>query len=173
MGKLLEHDAEIRRSVLDIYDSVVSMLEMENFEKNLRKELATKYGEYNKIVASNMNHLRRKHCPIVVAGKATNWLVLWLIVWLLFKFYCLIFNHCSIIFQRRDKFRKVIFAKPFHWGKGATWTFTDFHRLYLPNIQQCRKESNCNKGKRVSDYYKRSHRWEVKGIRLRRKGWSK
>lgn len=72
MGKLLEHDAEKRKSVLDIYDSVVTMFEMENFEKNLRKELATKYGEYNKIVASNMNHLRRKHCPIVVAGKATH-----------------------------------------------------------------------------------------------------
>lgn len=72
MGKLLEHDAEKRKSVLDIYDSVVTMFEMENFEKNLRKELATKYGEYNKIVASNMNHLRRKHCPIVVAGETSS-----------------------------------------------------------------------------------------------------
>lgn len=72
MGKWLEHDAEMRRSVLDIYDSVVSMFEMENFEKNLHKELATEYGEYNKIVESNMNHLRRKHCPIVVAGETSS-----------------------------------------------------------------------------------------------------
>lgn len=159
MGKLLEHDAEMRRSVLDIYDSVVSMFEMENFEKNLHKELATEYGEYNKIVESNMNHLRRKHCPIVVAGKATNWLFLCMIVWLfvqillldfqslllfvLFIIYLMSFGwvistsfvtYILIIFQRRDKFREVIFAKPYHWGKGATWTFTEFHSLYLPNI---------------------------------------
>lgn len=72
MGKILEQDAEKRRNILDIYESVVAMFEMENFEKNLSKELATEYGEYNKRVESNMGHLRRKHCPIVVAGKATN-----------------------------------------------------------------------------------------------------
>lgn len=72
MGKILEHDAEIRRNILDIYESVVAMFEMENFEKNLRKELATEYGEYNKRVESNMDHLRRKHCPIVVAGETSS-----------------------------------------------------------------------------------------------------
>lgn len=72
MGKILEHDAEIRRYIVDIYKSVVAMLEMENFEKNFCEELASEYEGYNKIVESHMNHLRRKHCPIVVAGKATN-----------------------------------------------------------------------------------------------------
>lgn len=72
MWKILEHDAEIRRNILDIYDLVVAMFEMENFEKNLCEELATEYEGYNKIVVDQMSHLRRKHCPIVVAGKVTN-----------------------------------------------------------------------------------------------------
>lgn len=157
MGKLLEHDAEIRGSVLDIYDSVVSMFEMKNFEKNLRKELATEYGEYNKLVESNMNHLRRKHCPIVVAGRRLiDYFYVWsfdflffiawfsiIVLFVLFIIYLMSFvwvistsfvTYILIIFKRRDKFRKVIFAKPFHWRKGATWTFAEFHSLYLPNI---------------------------------------
>lgn len=72
MGKLLEYDVEKRKSVLDIYDFVVLMFEMENFEKNFCKELVIKYGEYNKIVVSNMNYLRRKYCLIVVVGKVIN-----------------------------------------------------------------------------------------------------
>lgn len=81
MGKLLEYDVEMRRSVLDIYDFVVLMFEMENFEKNFYKELVIEYGEYNKIVESNMNYLRRKYCLIVVVGKVINWLFLCMIVW--------------------------------------------------------------------------------------------
>ncbi|XP_052682877.1 uncharacterized protein LOC128163345 [Crassostrea angulata] len=72
MGKLLEHDAEKRKSVLDIYDSVVSMFEMENFEKNLRKELATKYGDSTGCICQIFNSVEKRAIAIKEKGFPTT-----------------------------------------------------------------------------------------------------
>lgn len=72
MWKILEYDVEIRRNILDIYDLVVVMFEMENFEKNFCEELVIEYEGYNKIVVDYMSYLRRKYCFIVVVGKVMN-----------------------------------------------------------------------------------------------------
>lgn len=72
MWKILEYDVEIRRNILDIYDLVVVMFEMENFEKNFCEELVIEYEGYDKIVVDYVSYLRRKYCFIVVVGKMMN-----------------------------------------------------------------------------------------------------
>lgn len=69
MGRILERDAEMRKVISEIYDSVLAMLTMENFEKNLGSEMTKEYNEYIRTVDKYRKQLERTHCPIVVAGK--------------------------------------------------------------------------------------------------------
>uniref|UniRef100_K1QJ91 Serine/threonine-protein kinase atg1 n=1 Tax=Magallana gigas TaxID=29159 RepID=K1QJ91_MAGGI len=46
MGRILERDAEMRKVIRDIYDSVLAMLDMKNFEKNLGSEMTKEYNGY-------------------------------------------------------------------------------------------------------------------------------
>lgn len=69
MGRILERDAEMRKVIRDIYDSVLAMLDMKNFERNLGSEMTKEYNGYIGTVKSYRKQLERTHCPIVVAGK--------------------------------------------------------------------------------------------------------
>nr|XP_022303100.1 uncharacterized protein LOC111110782 [Crassostrea virginica]XP_022303101.1 uncharacterized protein LOC111110782 [Crassostrea virginica]XP_022303102.1 uncharacterized protein LOC111110782 [Crassostrea virginica] len=69
MGRILERDAEMRSVISDIYDAILSMLSMENFEKNLSSELKKEYDDYIKSVENLKEQIQRRHCPIVVAGE--------------------------------------------------------------------------------------------------------
>lgn len=70
MGRILERDAEMRSVISDIYDAILSMLSMENFEKNLSSELKKEYDDYIKSVENLKEQIQRRHCPIVVAGRS-------------------------------------------------------------------------------------------------------
>lgn len=69
MGRILERDAEMRKVIRDIYDSVLAMLDMKNFEKNLGSEMTKEYNGYIGTVKGYRKQLERTHSPIVVAGK--------------------------------------------------------------------------------------------------------
>lgn len=69
MGRILERDAEMRKVIRDIYDSVLVMLDMKNFEKNLGSEMTKEYNGYIGTVKGYRKQLERTHCPIVVAGE--------------------------------------------------------------------------------------------------------
>lgn len=69
MGRILERDAEMRKVISEIYDSVLAMLTMENFEKNLGSEMTKEYNGYIRTVDKYRKQLERTHCPIVVAGE--------------------------------------------------------------------------------------------------------
>lgn len=77
MGRILERDAEMRKVIRDIYDSVLAMLDMKNFEKNLGSEMTKEYNGYIGTVKGYRKQLERTHCPIVVAGK-NGWMDGWM-----------------------------------------------------------------------------------------------
>lgn len=81
MGRILERDAEMRKVIRDIYDSVLAMLDMKNFEKNLGSEMTKEYNGYIGTVKGYRKQLERTHCPIVVAGK-NGWIDGWVDGWM-------------------------------------------------------------------------------------------
>ena len=68
MGRILERDAEMRKVISDIYTSILDMLRMKHFEKNLGSEMTKEYNGYIGTVQVYKEQMKRKHCPIVVAG---------------------------------------------------------------------------------------------------------
>ncbi|XP_062578134.1 uncharacterized protein LOC134240036 [Saccostrea cucullata] len=69
MGEMLERDARMRKIVADLYTSLLDMLTMPNFEKNLGTEMTKEYNGYISTVMKYRRQLERRHCPIVVAGE--------------------------------------------------------------------------------------------------------
>lgn len=69
MVSVLEKDLVVREKLLDIFTSVVSMLNMANFQNNFGAELTIEYYNYIGVVENRMKQLQQKHCPIVIAGK--------------------------------------------------------------------------------------------------------
>ncbi|XP_062578136.1 bacterial dynamin-like protein [Saccostrea cucullata] len=69
MGEMLERDARMRKIVADLYTSLIRMLEMPNFKKNLGTEMTKEYNGYISTVEKYREQLERRHCPIVVAGE--------------------------------------------------------------------------------------------------------
>lgn len=68
MERILAQDAERKSVISGIYDSILAMLRMKNFEKNLSSELKTEYDDYIGLVQHFKEKIERRHCPIVVAG---------------------------------------------------------------------------------------------------------
>ncbi|XP_061179749.1 uncharacterized protein LOC133188377 [Saccostrea echinata] len=69
MGEILERDAKMRKIVADLYSSLLDMLKMQNFEKNLGTEMTKEYNGYISTIEIYRQQLERRHCPIVVAGE--------------------------------------------------------------------------------------------------------
>lgn len=65
IGKILERDAKVKTMVLDVCDSVLTMLKSKAFEKVLDSEKSM----YIATVENYKKQLERKEYPIVVAGK--------------------------------------------------------------------------------------------------------
>ncbi|XP_056008217.1 uncharacterized protein LOC125665478 isoform X3 [Ostrea edulis] len=69
MRRILERDAEVRNIVADLYSSLLDMLKMKQFEKNLGEEMTKEYNGYINTIQTYRTQLERRHCPIVVAGE--------------------------------------------------------------------------------------------------------
>lgn len=65
MEKELDKDAERRKVLSHIYDSVLAMFEFQNRDPKIKEE----FQENVETLKSNWERLQRKHCPIIVAGK--------------------------------------------------------------------------------------------------------
>jgi hypothetical protein len=68
MRRILERDAEVRKIVADLYTSLLDILKMRQFEKNLGEEMTKEYNGYIATIENYRKQLERRHCPIVVAG---------------------------------------------------------------------------------------------------------
>lgn len=67
IGRVLERDTKIKRMISDLYDSVLTMSKMKNFEKFLDSETSVNIA----IVDTYKKQLERKEYPIVVAGETS------------------------------------------------------------------------------------------------------
>lgn len=65
VGQILERDATVKKMILDIYDSVLTMFKSEAFENVLDSETSM----YTATMENYKKQLERKDYPIVVAGK--------------------------------------------------------------------------------------------------------
>lgn len=65
VGQILERDAKVKKMILDIYDSVLTMFKSEAFENVLDSETSM----YTATMENYKKQLERKDYPIVVAGK--------------------------------------------------------------------------------------------------------